>query len=94
MTVDVVNAMKEYLGDAETYASRYRMLPGAIREFVEADPSDVFLLGNRMSEAARSRSALSEIYRLSETRCQDCTLDCDRCFVDSTRKIMVESGLV
>ena len=65
------------------YASRYRMLPNAIREFVEAAPSDMFLLGSKMSE----------IYRLSESSCQDCTLDCDRCFVESTRKIMVESGL-
>ncbi len=94
MTLDVVNAMKQYLGDTHTHAVRYRMLPSIIQSFIEADPSDVFLLGNRMTEAVQSRDALKKICKLSEEQCAECRLNCDTCFVDSTRKIMVESGLI
>ena len=64
MTVDIVCAMKQYLGDTRTPASRYMMLPSILREFVEGDPSDVFLLGSRITEAVRSIEVLDEIYRL------------------------------
>ncbi len=69
------------------------MLPSVIREFVEGGPSDVFLLGSRITEAARSREVLDEIYRLSEKHCEACASDCETCFVGSARIIMVESGL-
>ena len=64
MTVDIVCAMKQYLGDMRIPASRYMMLPSIQREFVEGDPSDVFLLGSRITEAVRSIEVLDEIYRL------------------------------
>jgi hypothetical protein len=60
MTLDVVSAMKQYLGDIHTHALRYRMLPLIIQSFIDAAPSGVFLLGSRMTEAVRSRDALKK----------------------------------
>ena len=93
MTLDVFNVMKQYLGDTQTYASLYRMLPSIIRDFIEAEPPDLFILGNKMPEAVQSSVALKKIVRLTEKRCEGCTMNSENCFIGSTRKIMVESGL-
>ncbi len=93
MTVDLVSALEQYLGSAHANASRYSMLPKSIREFVEASPSDVFILGNRLTEAVKSREALIRIMKLMAERCSGCISECVNCFLSDANRILEESGL-
>lgn len=93
MTVDIINALEQYQGQIQTDASRYRLLPSSIREFIESGPSDMFVLGSKMTEAVKSREVLHRIHRLSLFNIKTESSKCSICFLEKTRKILKESGL-
>ena len=94
MAQEQMNIMHQHLGQTYSDASKYLMIPESIREFVESGPSGMFVLGNRITEAVRSREALHKIHRLALLSCLDCNQSCSTCFLDKTRKILKEYNLI
>ncbi len=93
VTVDLINVIEQHHGQIQIDASRYQMLPLSIREFIESEPSDMFVLGSKMTEAIRSREVLHQIHRLSLFNIRNQSSKCTTCFLEKTRKILKESGL-
>ena len=57
------NALMQLFREVEYY----RLLPDEIRDFLESDPSNMFILASRLKEAVASRDILNKIRKLIDT---------------------------